>query len=645
MKLKPLTDQQIIDSVKILEANSSEEIVALIVSGGILPETAVQIYPQNKTIVQAAYLISNKSIRYADRSVINMLGQDGMLDKSVVARVFSVKVPSEQVLRERAEKIDKLLAEKKLNKVKKLISGFWFQCPPELTKERISEKIVADLDKYQSRDALYQFAAESGSQQIHWDLHGPNPKSKETYELENLVRMMMQYGNFEIERQGKDELIVFTQQVLFFGEQKKTKFNWTQIIHKANFRDIVFNEDDFKLFERYLNNNFRKRRDYRFLDKEKTKNMPESLSWAEMQAIHIYTGEDHSDMNNLMRNKPEIIEEPKQDFRSTLIHCALCASGLRKGSDFLWSPSASSIRGIEFEKNMLEMLVKKAANHEIVQMDGFVSSVYNDPMSYYALRSIRISIRNIRGLYVADISVHPIEQEYLLSTGHQFRVLNYKQINGSHCIDVELVDVPENDFIPIVMIAQHPILKNVQAKDLISLINNEKISPRSAVSHFFNANLVDFDQVILAAYRKDPSVLGSLSAPEVLRLCEEKSVSFDHVRSIFGKDPRVMRKNWDIDDNRLLRFFSENFVKNSAFAQLFSNRFIVSLSEMSEAEQHQVMQKKVDALELLPGRDFDFNQLTSVKDMDFYSQSFIEHLQTCLENRFCSEKSVSLGLG
>jgi hypothetical protein len=641
--MKPNT-QQIVYSFKILEAHSQEALVKLIESRCVFPETAVQIYPQDEIIVAAAYRISAESIRYADPSIINKLGLKGVIDEKEVIRIFSIEKPSETMLMEKEKKFEALLLQKNWDEAKKLTSGFWFEKSPYLTEETISERIADQLDKETSWNELLQFLTKDTRQKEYFDLHGPHPKLKETYDLEKLVRMMMQYADFEIELQGQDEFIVFTQRGWF--SERKISFNWTKIIHKANFRDIVLNQSDLKLFESYWA--IYESKTGAPLGKSKGQYMPSSLSFAEKQVLHTYTKGAYSQMNKLMREKPKITGQSKQDFRSTLIHCVLCANALRKGSDFLLPPVHCSERGLDFDKNMIKSCIKSFANNEVIYFDGFLSSTYSSRVDapitgIYATKSIQLYLSNLRGLDVSPVALFENEHEYLILPT-QIRLQRYEMTPNkygssckSHYIYASLVDIAavENDFIPIVMVDQHPILKEVGADDLVPLIDSGEISPHVAVSHFLNC-----DPVILAAYRKDPTILGYLSVPKVLDFVESREVSLDDVRKIFPNNPAVMKKNWDIHYNELLAFFNQTFVRNGAYLKLFSNRFIVGLSRMSEKDSIQAIQEKINELELLPGTDFDWERFLSLGHTHCYSESFIKSLRICLENRFSPEKSV-----
>lgn len=543
-----LTEQQITDAFNILKAQTEAEIIHWIKTAYISAEIAVQSYPKNKTILSAAYQISPQVMRYADQSLINELGRAGVIKQDDVLNVFSMQQPSPNDLAEKAQRFEEAIAKKAWDEAKKLITGFWFEFPEHMNKQTIVQNIVKNLNADTSWDVLYEFQKQDQKNSEY--MYGPLQKADETRDLENLARAMMQSADFEILVREDEEFIIF-EPLTLSESRKKEEFNWTKIIKNANFQDIVLNENDFKLYKNYWKRYPKK--PYSTLSKKRQQEYS-FLSFAEQQAVFVYSGGSYKEINQLMRDKPAIFGKKHQDLRFQLIHAVMCASALTKFSDLPLPPEHCSKRGLAFSSNILEKFICAAANQDVVKLEGFISSVYslsNVNFQTYVRLPIQLNLFNLKGLYIDPISCYSGEQEYLILPT-EVRFFKYRQNKNpydhgqSHYFDVELVRPLEDNFIPIVWASQHPLLKDVEIKCWLSLIEAGKIDPHAAAFQFSNN-----EEIILAAYGRNSQILGNISAPQALELAEKKLVSWHDVYSIFSQHPHVIKRNLDKQQNEV----------------------------------------------------------------------------------------------
>lgn len=270
---------------------------------------------------------------------------------------------------------------------------------------------------------------------------GPLPKSRYTDQLEIITRLLLADQDFKTSRENKEYFITIN----------NAKYNWTEIIQYANLDHIELNEQDFYLYSQFIqhtrnpptldqNDEMRYRKslyqDYYLNNKP----LPDPvISFQEMQAINVYTGELYSEINALLRGKCDIERLANTKVKELIVQSVFCASGLRKIPETTITDvyRYGSSRYTGKQKNEY---IKAAKEHGIIQLSGFISSSTNESSSKSQLleKPTYFHFTNLKGAYIAPISQHPKENEFLMPPS-QIQLTSYKRYNLRDCFEGHLV--------------------------------------------------------------------------------------------------------------------------------------------------------------------------------------------------------------
>lgn len=509
-----------------LQVNTKAELIRNINNDEILPQIAIQHYPQDADVVAAAYKKNSLSIKYAHKDIINTLGEKKILHIDDVLDAFSKTKPSLEEIKKTTNDFDAALANKNWAKVVEICDLFWFEKPENATKKHVSNQLINnDNSGKLSWEDFFDFE-KAEKKTTKFLIAGPLFKTKETYLLEELTRKMMLENNFLVKTMDSEDYFIFPD-----GAQ----FNWTKIRAHADLQHIDFDKADFVKYQQFMQSRTLVPFDKSELDPNKESQyqselythytqhnipLPESpISFSEMQAINIYTGGFYTTMNALMRDtKDQFYPCNAQEIRNALIHSVMCASGLRK------IPTTEidvSYRGADYDNSQTQQKrVETAAKNGIIKLEGFVSSGIVEDAAF-SKKSLLYTFKNLRGAYIAPISTAPKEEEFLIHPT-QVQLTNYgfneskkqHQFSGSLVSALEI----ENDgkFIPNLI--ERNTLRFAEPETIIALINSNTEN-----MYCFNAvqTFPENKDIISAAYHKNIFSIRNAEPSSIIQLMED----------------------------------------------------------------------------------------------------------------------------
>ncbi len=237
-------------------------------------------------------------------------------------------------------------------------------------------------------------------------------KSPQTRQLEELNHKLLTCANFEIIHTDASDILKF---------DNGDTFNLTDIFKFANMEHLSLDISDYSLYEQQFVNS-----DYNHWGQQVQSKFPD-LSIAEMTAIRRYTGYHYSQMNQILRGLYPYNRVDASTLRADLCNTIMCASGLAKTPD---RDIPVCYRGEKlYNKREHYKRIQAAAEHGVVQLSGFVStSVKQSEVFDY---SVQFAITNLRGKYIAGLSMYPSEQEFLILPT-QIQIQNYEYNSRYH---------------------------------------------------------------------------------------------------------------------------------------------------------------------------------------------------------------------
>ena len=356
--------------------DTQNELINFINSSSVDPHEAVKLCPNNVEIVEAAYKKDPTSIKHASVSAINELGTVGKIEIADVLHAFSKQMPKEPEIQGNKAQFAAAMAHKDWATVSAMCNTFWFEKPAEATVETVTQH----LSQRREWEDLYEFC-QAAKKENYTLTEGPLIKSEETTQLEALCRRMMQDGLFVIKNKGGDDYFIFRD-----GEQ----FNWTKIQAHANLQHVDLSEVDFAAYKKYMasknayvkspllevNEDLYREQLYKdpISGAELERPIP-PISFEEMQAINIYSGDFYKQMNGLMRDEQHRLDYRVDDhsiIRAALIQSVIAASGLRKVP---MTDIPQSFRGIDYDSDKKQQeRIEAVAKQGVITLDGFVST-------------------------------------------------------------------------------------------------------------------------------------------------------------------------------------------------------------------------------------------------------------------------------
>jgi hypothetical protein len=272
--------------------------------------------------------------------------------------------------------------------------------PFYLTKRVITKKIEKDRITIMTK--------------IKATMEGPLNKSIYTIQLETLTRKLMAPTCvFKITTDSNKNTLVTVD-----GET----YNLTALISGANFEHIEFNDDDFELYQAYLQHGncteaVPELKSYNEavylhhlygLGTNASAVVPNNpISFSEMQAINVYTSNFYQPMNELLRYG----RCDDDRLRPAIIHSMMCASGLRKIPTV---QITESYRAVDLDEREYGNYMASLSEGKPISIRGFVSSSYGRIPYAFSDRSVEIHFTNLRGAYIAPIAKALGEQEFLI---------------------------------------------------------------------------------------------------------------------------------------------------------------------------------------------------------------------------------------
>lgn len=312
---------------------------------------------------------------------------------------------------------------------------------------------------------------------------GPHPKSIYTRQLEKIAKDLLLDKHFDyFESQDNVYIIIDDLEI----------YNLSEIIKNTNFEHIELDSDCFDLYQQYL---LRDTTVYEYstafsvvpvlknyyLDKlyanydKKHKDRPENcLSFEEITALSSYTQGVYASVNGLMRGtlkaQSSYNKHSKYDLKSSIIHCVLCASGLRK------MPVVDIEEVYRGEKSPrpideLTQFIKLASQGGVTSLEGFLSSSIQEGACYWG-GPLNYIFTNLKGVYIRPISEHPQEQEFLIPptqiqfTDHMY-FLGIGHFFSATLID-DLASLPEKKLATKLGESEHSALLRIAATYLLS---------------------------------------------------------------------------------------------------------------------------------------------------------------------------------
>lgn len=496
---------------------SPGELIQLMKDGIVSPLEAVKNQPKNLAVVSEAYQLDPKVIKYADQETINALGRTNIVKAEDVLDAFSMVMPTTDELKNTETQFQAALNDERWEIVANICNKFWFEKPATADKKIISTEL-AEKAQWQR---LYDFeqAAKAKDYQL---TSGPFLKSPETYQLEHLARKMMKNEDFNVQLINGEDHFIFAD---------ATVFNWTKIRVNCDWQHVDLDHHDFETYKNFLaaENEQLGDRGSLLVSKENTyraqlyrdQEMPDSpMSFAEMQAINLYTTPFYADMNGLMRGSENYHcqQVPKIYVRSALVHSVMAASGLRKvPTTTIKLSHRIASRGSKSEH---QQRIEAAAKRDIIELSGFVSTTIVEG-SYASGMSniIAYEFTNLRGVNISAISRYPHENEYLIPPT-QIQITGYKVARGRDTFEAtivsELGNKNKDNFDPQVVTnkADIELLKLAKPETIISLINQEENYDLEQILAAFPDNL----DVIEACCAKDVNLIKKVPIAQVVEL-------------------------------------------------------------------------------------------------------------------------------
>lgn len=534
--------------------SSKQQVIALITNGKLDPLIAVSHYPQNKSIVTAAYHKNPTSLKKASRELINELGLAGEITIEEVLSIFSLSMPSEATLQQTSQRYEDAIEVEDWITVADICQKFWFE-KPEVADLSI---LASDLMAIGRPDILFEL--EEAIKKANYQLsHGPLVKVQETYQLEELTRKLIRDGDFVINTiDGVD----------YFEFADGERFNWTLIRDHADLQHISLSQEDLDAYNQFedsdiphtevskLNESkadYYRDQLYETSEKQgKTRPNP-PISFAEMRAINIYSSGFYSQMNGLMRGDLKKFNHRKADksvTREALIRSVVCASGLRKLPE---TTIKESYRGASLgSKQAQQQRMKAAATKGIEKLDGFISTSTSETVVQKAFdeKPVIYKFRNLRGAYIAPISVYPEEEEFLIPQT-QVQITHYSKTHeGKDYFEASVVSDLETSlkdgFKPLVI---ESALQYASPEKVIELIASGDIEPSLAVASF-----PENKAVVKAALDKYPSptVLRLSTAQVALQLLASNEITPFFALLAFPENTEVIQAAFDKEPSATL---------------------------------------------------------------------------------------------
>lgn len=468
-----LTPQETVDLANKIIIDTEEEVIALIQSGEIPAEDAVKYYPNNKAVITSAFKKDPASIKHASIETLNALGLAGVITEKDVLAAFSKAKPTEETIKQTTDTFTKAVAQKKWTIVAEMCKNtFWFEKTAIIDKEAI----VKQLSSKNEWQDLYKFER-AMTAEIYPLTRGPLEKSEETVKLEKLFRKMMTREKFSVQTIGGDDYFVFND---------GTQFNWTQIRAESELQHVQLDQADFDTYKQFVRKEpgqycslldvpyyetlYRNELYQHPIDGTPLPIHEPPISMQEMQAINIFTGNFYEVMNGVMRD-----EQPRFDYRtgdkeklrSGVVHSVMAASGLRKipMTEIEQKKLSVAYRGVTYASDEAQLeRVQATARQDTFTMEGFISTTLEKKLAYCPYPgAVIFVIHNLRGAYIAPISQHKKEKEYLMSKS-TLRGESFHEENGKFIFEASVVTELEKEqaFAPMVRLKKIEVVEEAE---------------------------------------------------------------------------------------------------------------------------------------------------------------------------------------
>lgn len=239
-------------------------------------------------------------------------------------------------------------------------------------------------------------------------------------------------------------------------------YQFSTLLERANFNLISLREEDFKGYQNLIDNNQLLHQPYlqtsgykpseRDFDQADPEHLCRTLSFAEKEAINVYTGNFYRSINALMRGQiddainynyllPSMLTpqaKANQTIKEGLLHIALAVSGLNKLPDYIppngpdGKPAKYLYRAEGYVPD--DVLAKRKwsvlQGGEITIEMGFISAAFEKPAGGFFNENAQaaILIKNLKGKKVTPLSQFGNTEREILLPPTQMQWLYHKDI-------------------------------------------------------------------------------------------------------------------------------------------------------------------------------------------------------------------------
>ncbi len=239
-------------------------------------------------------------------------------------------------------------------------------------------------------------------------------------------------------------------------------YQFSTLLERANFNLISLSKEDIEAYQALLDNNQLLHQPYlhttghkpseRDFDDLDPDNLCRTISFAEKEAINVYTGNFYRTMNALMRGNiddaikynyllPDMLSpqaKANQTIKESLLHIALAVSGLNKLPDYVppngpdGKPAKYLYRAEGYVPD--DVLAKRKwavlQGGEITTEMGFISTAFEKPASgfFNEHSQAAILIKNLKGKKVTPLSQFGNAEREILLPPTQMQWLYHKDI-------------------------------------------------------------------------------------------------------------------------------------------------------------------------------------------------------------------------
>ncbi|RUR14535.1 hypothetical protein [Legionella septentrionalis] len=310
--------------------------------------------------------------------------------------------------------------------------------PPKVAKSEVAAKVAEGFTQGNVIDVVDSFK-QLNNKVAYLPEMGPLPKSKYTYEYEELTRRLIAGEKFNYKQDANHHILEF----------RNKRYDLTEIVAHANLDHLTFNQFDLNRYETYCRNDSQVKpenedeefpEDAYFKQQDKN-NIFKDTSYAEKLALNIYTTDYYEKMNPFLRGYYDFSTKTNAEIRDVIVHSALCGFALGKAPN-VEIDGAFRYEGI-YSQDVLANRIKISEEGGAEVLRGFISTAEEPAHTFKD--QVAITYTDLKGKYVAPLSRYPEEREFLIPPT-QMTYEGHVKKDGVHyfhakpVIDIALVD-------------------------------------------------------------------------------------------------------------------------------------------------------------------------------------------------------------